>query len=295
MNLELRWQENSWTSCLHAAQILSGKAPENASESLVTHVAPAAKRLIQEVERAAIAPKLFWRHALPLSAQMTGKSELAGVVLRKTRGLDVSESSHRATISGALADLAVAYQSAVPKVNEELSLRRRPLQEAWEARGPGLMYFLNRVLPEEFIPDLASVILVLPVSGGRGTAHLSYNSLRMEAMLYDPHPQLPEVVRLGWLISQLNIDLPKYSELIEPDRIPMVARLATLPAILYAAEEVELVRPGTVSLAEALKLWQVAHAGHEALAEIVTQWWQTQESRRAAWHVALAGLDRMLG
>ncbi len=295
MNLELRWQESAWTSCLHAAQILSGKAPENASEALLTKVAPPARRLVQEVEGAGIAPKLFWRHALPLSAQINGKNELASVVLRKTRGLEISESSSVATIGGVLSDLAAAYQSAVPKVEEELPLRRRPLQEAWEARGPGLIYFLNRVMPEEFIPELATVILVLPVSAGRGTAHLNYNSLRMEAVLYDPNPHLPEVVRLGWLISQLNIDLPKYSELIPPDRVPMIARLATLPAILYAAEEVELIKPGTVTLADALKFWQVTHAGHEALAEIVGQWWQTQETRQASWHVALAGLDRMLG
>ncbi|RCS47683.1 hypothetical protein DTL42_14285 [Bremerella cremea] len=294
MNLELRWQESPWTSCLHAAQILAGKAPENVSETLIDQVAPPARRLVDEVERAGIAPKLFWRHALPLSAQLSGKTELASAVLRKTRGLEMSESSYVTTIGGALADLANAYQAAVPKAAHELSLRRRPIQEAWEARGPGLIYFLNRVLPEDFIPELATVILVLPVSAGRGTAHLNYNSLRLEAVLYDPNPQLPEVARLGWLISQLNIDLPKYSELIEPSRVPLVARLATLPAILYAAEEVELIRPGTVTLADALQLWQVAHAGHEALAEIVQRWWQTQETQQVAWPVALAGLDRML-
>lgn len=157
-----------------------------------------------------------------------------------------------------------------------------------------MIYFLNRVLPEGFIPELATVILVLPISAGRGTAHLSYNTLRLEAVLYDPNPQLPEVARLGWLISQLNLDLPKYSEQIEPSRVPLVARLATLPAILYAAEEVELIRPGTVTLANALQLWQVTHAGHEELAKIVARWWQTQETQQAPCQVALAGLDRML-
>lgn len=294
MNLELRWQESPWTSCLHAAQILAGNAPQHVSEALLAQVAPPARRLVEEVERAGIAPKLFWRHALPLSAQLSSKDELARVVLRKTRGIELSDSAYAMNIAGALSDLANAYQAAVPKAEQELSLRRRPIQEAWEARGPGLIYFLNRVLPEDFIPELATIILVLPISAGRGTAHLSYNTLRLEAVLYDPNPQLPEVARLGWLISQLNIDLPKYSELIEPSRVPLVARLATLPAILYAAEEVELIRPGTVTLADALQLWQVAHTGHESLAEIVSRWWQTQEAQQVPWHVALAGLDRML-
>ncbi|WDI39769.1 hypothetical protein [Bremerella sp. P1] len=295
MNLELRWQENTWTSCLHAAQILAGNPPSGVSEDIVNTVAPAARRLVSELKTAQVAPKLFWRHALPLSAQLDGRVELAKAVLRKTLGLEASESGYATSIGGALSDLANAYAAAVPKAAEELSLRRRPLREAWEARGPGLLHFLQRVLPEEFLPETADVILVLPISGGRGTAHLAYNSVRLEGMLYDPNPQLPEVARLGWLISQLNLDLPKYSEEIDPDRIGMIARLATLPGILYAAEEVELVRPATVTLADAFKLWQVAHAGHEALAEIVGQWWQTQETRQAPWRIALMALDRMLG
>lgn len=294
MNLELRWQENTWTSCLHAAQILAGNPPSGVSEELVSAIAPAAKNLVSELQTAQIPPKLFWRHALPLSAQLDGKVELAKAVLRKTHGLEASESSFVTSIGGALTDLANAYALAVPKAAEELILRRRPLREAWEARGPGLLYFLQRVLPEEFLPETADVILVLPISGGRGTAHLAYNSVRLEGMLYDPNPQLPEVARLGWLFSQLNLDLPKYSEEIDPDRIGLIARLATLPGILYAAEEVELVRPGTVTLADALKLWQVTHIGHEALAEIVQQWWQTQETRQAPWQVALLALDRMV-
>lgn len=294
MNLELRWQENTWTSCLHAAQILAGNPPSGVPEELVSAVAPAAKSLVSELQTAQIAPKLFWRHALPLSAQLDGKVELAKAVLRKTHGLEASESSFATSIGGALSDLANAYALAVPKAAEELILRRRPLREAWEARGPGLLHFLQRVLPEEFLPETADVILVLPISGGRGTAHLAYNSVRLEGMLYDPNPQLPEVARLGWLFSQLNLDLPKYSEEIDPDRIGLIARLATLPGILYAAEEVELVRPNTVTLADAMKLWQVTHIGHEALADIVGQWWQTQETRQAPWRVALMALDRMV-
>lgn len=295
MNLELRWQENTWTSCLHAAQILAGNRPAGVSDQLADTLAPAVKRLLSEIHSAVIPPKLFWRHALPLSAQLDSKAELASVVLRKTLGLEASESPLAANIAGALSDVALAYQTAMPKANEELSLRRRPLREAWEARGPGLLYFLGRVLPEQFLPESADVILVLPISGGRGTAHLTYNSVRLEGMLYDPNPQLPEVARLGWLVSQLNIDLPKFSEQIDSDRIGLIARLATLPGILYAAEEVELVRPGTVTLADALQLWQVTHAGHEALADIIQQWWQTQETRQAPWPVALLALDRMVG
>ncbi|GAA4434082.1 hypothetical protein [Bremerella cremea] len=295
MNLEVRWQESTWTSCLHAAQILSEQRPPGVPDMVVESMQPVVDRLINVLKTAGVPLKPFWRHALPLSAQLTGKHELAGVILRKTRGLEYENGGTAEHLTAIFTDLSHAYHTAMPKAEEELPLRRRPLREAWEARGPGLLHFLQRVLPEAFLPESADVILILPFSGGRGTAHLDYNSVRVEAVLYDPYPQLPEVARLGWLFSQLNLDLPKYSENIARDRLPMVARLATLPGILYAAEEVELVRPGTVSLADALKLWQVAREGHEALAEIVQQWWQVQEARQAPWPVALTALDRMLG
>ncbi|MBI1248267.1 hypothetical protein GC197_10575 [bacterium] len=294
MNLELRWQENIWTSCLHAAQIVAQNRDTERSEKLTAALKAPVERLLGELNTAAVPLNLFWRIALPLSAQIEGKTELARVILRKTLGLDGSESGKASYLGGVLSDLANAYHQAIPSAQQELSLRRRPLQEAWEARGPGLLTLLQRALPEEFIPDKADVILVLPTSGGRGTAHLDYNSVRIEAVLYDPQPELPEVVRLGWLLAQLNLDLPKYSENFSRDRLPLIARLATLPGILYAAEEVELIRSGTISTAKALELWQVSRTGHQALADIVDQWWQVQETRQSPWHIALTALDRML-
>ena len=293
MNLELRWQENAWTSCLHAAQLVAGRRSAVSAE-LAAAIEPPALEIVQELHFAGIPDRLFWRHLLPLSVHEASKDQLARTAVGKTSGLDAADSSAAARIGQALADLERAYHTAIPNAQEQIALRRRPLQEAWEARGPGLMHFLKQHVPEDFVPESAEVILILPVSSGRGTAHLSYNSVRMEAVLYDPYPQLPEAARLGWLLAQLNLDLAKYGERVHRDRLPLVARLAVLPAVLAAAEEVELVRPGTVTLADALRIWQVTNAGHEALAEIVQKWWSTQETKQAEWPVALAALDRML-
>jgi len=53
--------------------------------------------------------------------------------------------------------------------------------------------------------------------GGAGAAQLRTNSVRLEAVLTHPDPQLPETLRLGWLLSQLNQDLPIYSDTIRPE------------------------------------------------------------------------------
>jgi len=289
VNLQLSWKESVMTSCLHAAQIvLKSKA------SLTPEFAQAADLLLQEVDKSAIPTHLFWRNAIPLSAQSTSKAELAKLVLRKTRGLEASESIQSAELAGRLSDLANQYENALPDAEKQLGLRRRPLFEAWEARGPGLLYFLSQQLEEDFFPPSAEVILVLPISGGRGTAHLQFNNIRMEAVLYDPDPMIPEVVRMGWLLSQLNFDLPKFSEILPAERVPLLARLATLPAVLIAAEEVELIPRDQLNLSHLLEAWGVSDHGHNQLAEIVASWWEVQSSRQAPWPAALAALDRML-
>lgn len=293
MNLELRWQENVWTSCLHAAQIVAGRNYP-VDEALAASIGPIVEEMLHELYFAGISDRRFWRHVLPLSARHPGKAELARIVVGKTSGLAAADSPAAERVGQALTALERAYLKAIPDAENQLKLRRRPLQEAWEARGPGLLFFLKQFVPEDFVPEAADIVLVLPVSGGRGTAHLTYNSLRLEGVLYDPYPQLPEVVRLAWLLAQLNINLPKYGEQVHQDRLPLIARLAVLPAALAAAQEVELMRPGTVTLADALKLWQVTNAGHEALAEIVETWWTTQQAQDAPWNIALAALDRML-
>ena len=47
------------------------------------------------------------------------------------------------------------------------------------------------------------VLLIHPALGGAGEAHLAYNSVRIEAVLANPNADLPEVVRLAWLIAQV--------------------------------------------------------------------------------------------
>ena len=107
----------------------------------------------------------------------------------------------------------------------------------------------------------AEVVLVYAYQGGGGAAHLPYNSARIEALETDQDEQLPEVVRLAWMIAQLNVDLPLFSESIHRDRLPLVASLAMLPPTLNAAQDAELARCDSTTIRRAVGAWIARQPG----------------------------------
>ena len=68
------------------------------------------------------------------------------------------------------------------------------------------MAAIGRLTERELVVERADVILVHPVLGGGGWAYPPYNAVCFEAVLANPIAELPEVVRLGWLLAQLNLD-----------------------------------------------------------------------------------------
>ena len=134
-----------------------------------------------------------------------------------------------------------AFLAAVPNVIEELELRR-PLREQWDSRGPGLLAAIGQYTEPELITGQANIGMVHPVLGGGGASYPDYDTVVWEAVLTNPVAQLPEVVRLGWLISQLNLELPRFQGDLQRERAFELGSWAMLPATLAAAEELELLR-----------------------------------------------------
>ena len=145
------------------------------------------------------------------------------------------------------------------------------------------------------MPEQADVLLVRPAFGGAGAAHLQSNSPRIEAVLANPHADLPEVVRLAWLVAQLDLDLPRHSEEIQADRLPHVARLAMIPPVLKAAEAVELVRYSPELIGRAIAAWHLAVPPGLDAAAVASDWWETYQLDKTPFQVALAALDAMVG
>ncbi len=232
---------------------------------------------------------------MPLAADFESNRELAERILAKLpSGSGELNQQAAGRLAGWFTELEAAFTSAVPRVVDDLALRSGPLRDQWEARGPGLLAAIARKTEPGVLPPSAEIVLVHPALGGAGAAYLSYNKAILEAVLTNPLNDLPETVRLGWLLSTLNLDLPKYSETLRRERLPLLARLAMLPAALAAAEDVELIG-NPPSLTRALTAWRLASAGAaQSLAETLSQWWTTYQDSRPPWDVALAALDQLL-
>ncbi|MEM9657389.1 MAG: hypothetical protein AAF961_03425, partial [Planctomycetota bacterium] len=197
-------------------------------------------------------------------------------------------------IAAAVAALEAALLRSQPQIVEELAARGRPLREQWEARGPGVMRAVQRFTEDDVVPRTAEVVLVGPYAGGGGLAHLKSNRVLLEAVLFNPLPELPEVLRLAWFLVQLNGDLPRYAECLPMQRSARMIQLAMLPPVLAAAEVVELATFDESLVTTALGAWGLANGDATAMAQTLLHWWSAFDNRATRWPAALAALDAML-
>jgi hypothetical protein len=294
----VRWVASLSASCFHATAALVAKTPLPGTRltdaRLTDALAAPAAGLVEELTAAGIEPAAFFEQLVPLAAGIENNRELAEVALARLIGRQAALAA-AGSIYGWLSSLEAAFAMALPGVVDELALRSGPLREQWEARGPGLLAGIERQTEPGLLVDEAEVALVHPALGGAGSAHMAYNKVTIEAVLANPIAELPEVARLGWLLSTLNLDLPRFTENVPRDRVARMAMLAMLPPALSAAEEVELVRGGVAALPTALTAWRLAPLGATDMAQTLAQWWETYRETRPTWAVALSALDRMLG
>jgi hypothetical protein len=226
---------------------------------------------------------------------MEAPRALAEAALKKAAGRVEGLEALVASLAAEIAHVQTALRTALPQLVDELALRERPLREQWDARGPGMLVRIGNLTEEALVVPEAEVVLVHPAFGGGGDAHLSYNSVRMEAMLANAHAELPETVRLAWLVAQLQLDLPAIGENVHVDRLPHVARLAMLPAALQAAEDVELARFSPDLVRQALLMWRVLTPPGVDIVQILLAWWETYQQTRPPFSIALESLDQMMG
>jgi hypothetical protein len=282
------------TSSLHAAQAVADGLPLCDSQ-LAAAIEVPARQLAQEIVASGLPAGGFWQHLIALSATIHNRRDLAQRAITKTTGNLARLDAAVATIAAGVAGVENAFRAAVSDLDGQLVLRSRPLIEQWEARGPGLLKQVGVLAEESLVVEHCHAVLVYPALGGAGEAHLSYNQAHIEAVLANPIAELPEVVRLAWLIAQLQLDLPIYSEHVHRDRLPHIARFAMLPVTLAAAEHVELARLSPETLGLAIDAWRLVVPPDVDGPATVWQWWQTYLETRPPWPVALAALDQMFG
>ena len=289
MAVELRWIASSAASCFHAASALAGGIMPVQPELFVAFREPV-DRLSNAIEKLGVPAGEFFDRLVPLAASYDDNRRLAEAVLSKV-GRDSAATQAVGEFAGLFSDLKRAQATSQPKLLDELELRAGPLREQWEGRGPGLLAGIQRSTEPELLVERADVLVVYPLAGGGGSAHLAHNAVSIEAVLANPWPQLPEVVRLAWLLAQLNLDLPRYTETLKDRR--RVAALAMIRPTLSAAKDVELVLDDPTAVQLALRAW-LPTGDEAAVAECLDVWWKTWLQTRENWPAALAALEQML-
>ncbi len=289
--MEIRWKASFSASCLHAVCCLHEGWPAVDPE-LGKTIAEPAELLITTIGDNHWPVEELLSELAVLSSDYENNRQLAELALQRVHGS--SPESMVSPLAAAISGLESRVLASGRDLVEELVLRGKPLQQQWQARGPGLLRQVQRLTAENFLAAAAEVTLVTPWVGGYGYGHLKSNRVLFEAVLANPYDELPETLRLGWLLAQLNADLPVFSDVIPPDRLALLARLATLPVVLSAAEAVEWGTCNPATIARALSCWHIAPPPTMKLAEQIWRWWHAYQEGTASWYVAWRGLESLL-
>jgi hypothetical protein len=305
--MNLIWTTSVSAGALHAARsLLTGRAVVD--RPLVAAIRAPAEALAAAVADSGCPADAVWRHLLPLAAgrsteheslgretpdlptpdlETTGR-ELAARVLAQCEPQVSPPAVDRLGL--ALARLEAAFVAAQPRLADELSLRREPLRGQWEARGPGLLLGVRRRTSVDWLVPSATIVLLPPILGGAGQAHPTYNVVTFEAVLANPIAQLPEVLRLGWLLAQLNPALAADAPGPASSGWRRAAPQALLAVVLAAAEDVELAEADREHFVLAAAEW----LNDPAAADRIGRWWADHAALRPDWPAGLEALARLL-
>lgn len=286
--MDIQWLVSVPASGLYAArEMLRGRRLVDAA--LAERIASPVEQFRATAEAWHVDPVAIVDHLTVISIEPSPPEQLARIAVRRIAGESIAASMAK-DVARWMQQIQSLFLQVHPKALEELELRSTPLREQWEARGPGLMARLGKLIGSEPLVESASVVLVQPVLGGGGMAYPTYNRVGFEAMLASPWPELPEVVRLGWLLAQLQLDLPAIQGQLSRERTQEVGALAALPAVLSAAHEVELCGPIESVISQASHTWKLPPADEDTL----WAWWETYVAQRPSWGSALSALDQLL-
>ncbi len=291
--VKLTWSSSFSASAIHSAYAIftDGESTHPKLKSLF----PAAQHLQTLIaDWLDVHAHSGWRLLIGMAASIPSNRSLAEQWLRRVRRNEPSFDACAAQLSGAIGDVEAATALIFPNMLEQLELRSRPIQDQWLGYGRGLMAHLRRLTEPNWLVEQAEGVFLQPVQGGAGYSLNSLNRFAIEAVLTNPLPEIPEVVRVAWLVGQLQSDLPVYSEALGPLRAQPIAALATLVATLAAAEVLELSRCDEATIQLAIEHWQIAIPTVEDISTALVPWWETYLQTKPTWTIALKALDKML-
>ncbi len=229
---------------------------------------------------------------LPLLANhASDPRQLAQTLITRVAGRAAAAPKRVELLMKAMAELETAALEASPDMANQLTHRIRPIREAWEAVGPGLIQQLARQTDGDLFVESARAIVVEPIAGG-GEPYLDFNAIVIEGVLAHPIAELPETLRIAWMAPQLNNDLPIYSELIPGPRFLTVSKLAMIPPTIAGGQAIGICRDESEIWNLAIQHW-LSSPPANAL-DVLAVWWPTYREGEVDWRTALTALDRLL-
>lgn len=291
---QITWNTSLSASAVHAAYSFTRQSTQAIPQLKPTVIPTAAA--IDQILIQSLGPwsERGWKVLIGLSSAASDYSTVVRLWRNQVESLAEFSSQTEMQLAGLLSDLEAAVKLANPKIEDQLILRSRPIEEQWNGYGRGLLAHAKRLTEEAWISSEAEAVFVQPVLGGFGIAIPSLKKLVIEAVLTNPLAEIPEVVRVLWLLLQLNSEKLEYSQEISFERIGPVSALATLMVALASSEVLELSRCDAAVIQLAIEHWQIAIPERFNIQTILIPWWETYLQTRPKWKIALLALNKML-
>ena len=302
--IKVRWTPHPRLSAIHAAYVIAsgGESVDPPCQRLL--LGPVTE-LNDRLLSASVDVRLFWRRLIQETAADRSLPERPGGDRIDERACEialtaagVSEFQLEATaqaVARRIGECRSAFYSRFPKLADQLRLRSGPLKERWETYGPGLLHAVARRIwdgdpPPDWWPPRFEALLLQPIRGGAGDFDAEGQRFWLEAMLTDAEPTVPEVLRVAWLMTRIAIETHTREKSGERS-VSLPWSFGSVPILLAAAGDLELVADAMGSIPTAMRLWQL---GDDAVAATVVHWWRRQSADPRPLPIALQSLREML-
>jgi hypothetical protein len=280
-------------SAAHAAFVVATGAPcsdARTEQRLIKPVTEINNRLLS----ASLDIGVFWEQYLLEILRETEMQQACTVALMWAGCNEMQLDQTSKAISSRLSDARLGFLQRFPKLSEQLELRARPLRERWDTYGQGLLRDVGRQIwgepPNDWWPSSVTALLVQPIRGGDGGYDIERNKFWIEAVLTDVDPEISEVLRMAWLITKMAID-SYIREKSTDQSLATPWSLVSVPLVLAAGQELELIRSKELPIRRAMEVWQFGDAGS---AETLSDWWKSFHRSSQPLPAALKVLDQRL-
>lgn len=180
-------------------------------------------------------------------------------------------------------------------VDEGATLESSPLRDRWRRDAREYLDALIELTDEHIVPERAFIYLIPTLTGEVAKTYPLEDIIEVEAEQSTALTELPYVIRLGWLVAQLNMnELSPELELPE-EKLDLLKRLALVPVTLSASEAVGWCVCHENTIEQAAQTWLGKRKElTKPTIEALDAWWEVYRERRPPWKSALTALHRML-